>query len=145
MNAIDFLKKEHEKVKKTLAEISEESHRQETKLKMFSTLCSELIRHETMEHQVWYPHFKERLSKEVQHLIKEEKSAEKAIAQFSQVKDESTWEIKFEKFKKDVLHHAEEEEQELFPEVAKLLSDNELEKIGLDMHQFKQEYTEKNT
>ena len=56
MNAIDFLIKEHEKVKKMLADIADDSHREETKHKMFASLCDELIRHEVMERTVWYPH-----------------------------------------------------------------------------------------
>lgn len=139
MNAIDFLIKEHDKVRKTLADIDDSSHRPETKMHMFDSLCQDLLRHETMEHKVWYPHFKndQRLSDTVRHLIGEEKGAEKAIKQFDKVSSYAVWQEKFAKFKHDVEHHAQEEENDLFPEVQNLLSPEDLEQIGLDMYHFK--------
>ncbi|MCL9683641.1 hemerythrin domain-containing protein [Legionella maioricensis] len=142
MNAIDFLIKEHNHVRQALAEIDNPSHQEETKRKMFQTLCQDLIRHETMEHQVWYPHFKnaQRLNPTVKHLLSEEKIAEKIIKQFDHIHAQQEWEQKFSKLKHDVEHHATEEEQKLFPEVKKLLTEDDLEKIGLDMFHFKQDY-----
>jgi hypothetical protein len=142
MNAIDFLIKEHNQVRKTLVDISNSSHHYETKRKMFKLLGENLIRHETMEHRVWYPHFKNdhRLNEQVKHLVKEETYAEDAIKHLLEIKTEAVWEDHFIKFKKDVEHHAEEEENELFPEVKKFLSANDLEKIGAEMDDFKKAY-----
>ena len=142
MNAIDFLIKEHEHVRRALAEIDDDSHHAETKRKMFQSLCQDLIRHETMEHVVWYPHFKndQRLSPTVKHLLSEEKTAEEIIKQFDHIHAQQEWERKSSKLKNDVEHHAEEEEQKLFPEVKKLLTDDDLEKIGLEMFHFKKDY-----
>ncbi len=142
MNAIDFLIKEHEKVRHILAEISDNSHRNQTRMHLFDDLCHDLLRHEEMEHQVWYPHFKndKRLSDTVQHLVSEENKAEKAIAHFQDIQTQEAWEKQFNKLKHDVEHHAQEEEQNLFPEVRKLLSEEQLEKIGIAMYHFKQKY-----
>jgi hemerythrin superfamily protein len=142
MNAIDFLIKEHNKVRQMLVDISDESHRDETKKKIFNSLCEDLLRHEAMEHKIWYPHFKndKRLNDTVKHLLTEEKGAEKAIKQFENITTQQAWEEKFSKFKKDVEHHANEEEQKLFPEVKKILSDEELNKIGKEMYAFKNDH-----
>jgi hemerythrin superfamily protein len=142
MNAIEFLTHEHDKVRKVLAEIDQGSHKDETKRKMFDGLCQDLIRHETMEHKIWYPHFKnhDKLEDTVKHLLTEEKGAEKAIQAFDNVHSQEEWEKKFAKFKKDVEHHAEEEEKKLFPNVKKILDEATLEKIGKEMHAFKQQY-----
>jgi hemerythrin superfamily protein len=142
MDAITFLLKEHDKVRKTFAEINDESHRDETKKEMFNALCQDLIRHETMEQKVWYPHFKnnEKLDDTVKHLITEEKSAANTIKEFEKIKTEPEWEEKFLKFKKDVEHHASEEEHKLFPVVKKILDEVELEKIGKEMQEFKKEF-----
>lgn len=93
MNAIDFLIKEHNKVRKTLTDISDNSHRYDTKREMFDSLCQDLLRHETMEHKVWYPHFKNnpKLSSTVQHLLTEENGAEKTIKQFDNIKTQEAW------------------------------------------------------
>lgn len=142
MNAIDFLLKEHEKVRKILADISDESHRVETREKKFEMLCQELIRHETMEQKIWYPYFKNnsQLTEIINHLISEEKSAHTKIKKFNTIKTETEWKEKFSELKKDIEHHATEEETKLFPLVNKLLNDMDLERIGKEMHQFKEEY-----
>ncbi|PJD91316.1 MAG: hemerythrin [Legionella sp.] len=139
MNAIDFLIKEHNKVRSMFADINDDSHRFETQKKMFSLLADELIRHETIEHLVWYPHFKENLPDTVKHLLTEEKHAEKAIKKLETLKTEPTWKEHFIKLKNAVEHHAQEEEKKLFPEVKKLLSEKELNDIGLKMYEFKQD------
>lgn len=141
MNAINFLKDEHERVKAILADINDGSHRDSTKKNLFAGLCQDLIRHETMEHKLWYPHFKNKLSDTVKHLLTEEKSAEKAIKAFNNVKTQNEWDEKFSKFKKDVEHHAHEEEHELFPQVVKILDEEQLEAIGKEMRAFKKEYS----
>jgi hypothetical protein len=96
-----------------------------------------------MEQKVWYPHFKNntRLNDEVKHLLSEEKTAEKILKKFSDIKTDQEWESQFIKLKGDVEHHADEEEQKLFPEVEKLLNPDDLEKIGIEMYHFKQNYS----
>ena len=142
MNAIDFLIKEHNKVRQVLADISDGSHRDTTKRKLFESLSHDLIRHETMEETVWYPRFKndEKLDVRVKHLISEEKIAEKAIKKFDNIKTQQEWEKMFVKFKRDVEHHADEEEKKLFPNVRKILDENKLEEIGKQMREFKEKY-----
>lgn len=141
MNAIDFLIKEHDKVRHMLVDINDESHHHETKIKLFHTLCQDLIRHEAMEHKLWYPHFRNKLNGEVKHLLTEEKNAETAIKQFETIQTQHAWEEKFSKFKKDVENHANEEEQKLFPEVKKILDQKELEQIGKEMYEFKKTHS----
>lgn len=142
MNAIEFLTKEHNKVKETFKAINDSKHRYETKRKMFVDLAEDLLRHETMEHAVWYPHFKNdrRLDQTVKHLLKEENHAEKAIKKLSQIDNEDTWQTCFLQLKDDVEHHAAEEENKLFPQVEKILSANDLEEIGKKMYDFKKQY-----
>lgn len=143
MNAIEFLIKEHDKVRAMLVEIDQKSHRFETKMKLFNELCEDLLRHEKMEHEIWYPHFKNdsRLKDEVKHLLKEENNAEKAIKQLRNIHDEKQWQEKYTEFQSEVKHHAHEEEEKLFPEVMQILDESELIRIGKQMKEFKEEYT----
>lgn len=140
MNAIDFLIKEHNRVRTLLTDIADRSQNFETQQNLFKHLSKDLIRHEAMEHKVWYPCFKNNLPKEVKHLIKEETIAENEIKKMNELKTEAAWNEHFAKFKKAVQHHADEEEEELFPEVTKLLSENELLEIGSKMADFKKHY-----
>jgi hemerythrin superfamily protein len=143
MNAIKFLLKEHDKVRKVLADLSNKSHQYDTKRKIFDDLCHDLVTHETMEQKVWYPRLKknEKLDETVKHLIMEEKTAAKEIKEFKEIDQEEEWEEKFLNFKKSVEHHAHEEETKLFPQVVKLLSEEELEEIGAEMREFKEEFS----
>jgi hemerythrin superfamily protein len=142
MNAIEFLIKEHNKVRTMLADIADESHEFATQKKRFALLAQDLVRHEHMEHEVWYPHFKDELSDTVKHLVKEEKSAEQEIKKMEALKTEAAWQEHFPKFKHDVEHHAKEEEKDLFPEVKKLLSEQQLLDIGAAMLEYKKKYSE---
>ncbi len=144
MNAIEFLIKEHNKVRKMLLDIADEKHHYETQKKQFERVSQELLRHEDMEHQIWYPHFKDKLPQTIKHLVTEEKGAEKAIHKLNTLKTETAWKEHFLKFSEDVEHHAHEEEHDLFPEVQKILSQKELEDIGLKMHVFKMKHVHSN-
>lgn len=142
MNAIDFLIKEHNKVRTMLADIASESHEFDTQKRRFELLAQDLIRHENMEHEVWYPHFKTDVPDTVKHLLKEEKMAEKEIKKLEELRTEAAWKDHFAKFKQDVEHHAEEEEQTLFPEVEKILSEKQLLEIGAAMFVYKKEHSQ---
>lgn len=139
MNAITFLLREHDKVRRMLANINNKSRRYTTKRTMFHTLCQDLVRHETMEQKIWYPRLKKDkgLAEIIKHLLVEEKDAAKTIKKFKSIKTQEKWEEKFSEFKKDVEHHAAEEEKKLFPKVKKFLNEMELEKIGKEMRAFK--------
>jgi hemerythrin superfamily protein len=143
MNAIKFLVNEHEKVRKLMTEIADPSHREETKKKMFDTVCQELLRHESMEETIWYPKLKNdtKLAPIIKHLISEEKKAEKLMKEFAEIKSDEQWDKKFADFRKEIEHHASEEEEKLFPVVSTLLSVEQLEEIGQEMKEFKKEQT----
>jgi hemerythrin superfamily protein len=142
MNAIKFLINEHHHVRVLLKDIGDKSHRGETKKKMFDQLSRDLIRHESMEQHVWYPRFKnsEKIDDTVKHLITEENKAELAIKSFENIKTEAAWDKKFAEFKKEVEHHAAEEEEKLFPKIEHLLTVEELEEIGKEMEIYKQKH-----
>lgn len=137
MNAIDFLINEHNKVRTMLADISDGSLHYDTKRRQFNLLSQELIRHENMEHEIWYPYFKDKIASKVKHLITEEQYAERAIKKLDDLKTEEDWEENFLRFKNAVERHADEEENDLFPEVKKILTNKQLEEIGMKMSQFK--------
>jgi hemerythrin superfamily protein len=109
---------------------------------MFDFLCKDLVRHEKMEQKIWYPYLKEyvQLNTKIKHLLKEEKTAAKAIKEFKKIKTSEKWETKFIAFKKDVFHHAKEEETKLFPSVKKKLESNELKMIGKKLNTFKNKH-----
>jgi hypothetical protein len=74
------------------------------------------LRHEKMEQNIWHPHFKDsdKLDNTVRHLIVEEKEAHHEIQDLNKVESDTEWNEKFIKFKKDVEHHAAEEEESFY-------------------------------
>lgn len=142
MDAIAFLLKEHEAVKRMLVDINDPSHKPETKQKHFETLAEQLTRHEKMEQTLWYPFLKKNthLNEIVKHLIAEEKIAAKLIKKFEHIKTDAKWDEAFLELKKDIEHHAQEEETKLFPKVKKLMSEHDLTTIGHEMYAFKKNY-----
>lgn len=145
MNAIKFLINEHDKVRKLMSEISDNSHKESIKKMMFDQLCHELVRHETMEHTIWYPKFEDidlEVNKIVNHLITEEKKAEQLMKEFKDIKLLEKWEEKYFEFKNEIEHHANEEEEKLFPKIETFLSFELLNEIGKEMKEFKKEAEE---
>jgi hemerythrin superfamily protein len=139
MDAIKFLLKEHNKVRRIFKDINKSSRRDLTKRKMFKKLCNDLVVHEAMEQKKWYPTLKKNnnLKETIKHLLSEEKKAAKAIKSFKKIRSQEEWNNKFLEFKNDVEHHASEEEKKLFPKVKKYFDEVELKKLGKEMHQFK--------
>lgn len=142
MNAVDYLMNEHERFRKTFIELSDTHHRFETRLNLFHTLCLDLARHEKMEQEIFYPILNKepKLGEIINHLIHEEKSAEKMMHSFSGITNEKEWEKKFKQFRKDVEHHASEEEGKLFPKVMNLLTEEQLQKIGMLFSNYKDHF-----
>lgn len=140
MDAITFLKAEHNQFRKTFAHISKLSNITKKKSE-FNALCKDLEVHEKMEQKVWYPVLRKNpdLREIITHLLSEEKSAAKTIQKFKKVRFDFMWKLRFSKFKHDIDHHAKEEEKELFPKVRKWLSKTELNTLGIKMRKFKQE------
>lgn len=142
MNAIDFLIKEHNKVRDLFTDLNDPSHKEATKKKLFDTIYDELLRHEKMEQTVWYPSLKanSKINEKVKHLISEERDARKLMNHLNKIKESKEWDKEITKLHKDVEHHAKEEEKELFPVVKSIMDEAELISIGKKMREFKENY-----
>jgi hemerythrin superfamily protein len=137
MNAIQFLISEYNKVRAALAKIANHTNSFEKKRKLFKKLSHGIIIHETVEEKKWYHHFKDKLDSRVDHLISEEKHAANEIEKLDHIHDENTWDERFSRFRKAVENHAKEEEEKLFPQVIKILNPEQLEKIGQELLEYK--------
>lgn len=138
MDAIQYLRNEHSKFRKILKQISVLKDENKKKRK-FEAFCQDLLHHEKMEQKAWYPILRKdsELKEIIKHLVSEEKSAAEKIKKIQKMGYGLMWKLRFYKFSHDVDHHAKEEEQELFPEVRKKFSKNELNVLGTKMRKFK--------
>jgi hemerythrin superfamily protein len=145
MNAIDFLIKEHNKVRSLFEDLNDPSHREETQKKIFLTIRDELLRHEEMEQKVWYPNLKahKKWQEKIKHLKSEEHSAKKFIEKLKTNLNSDNWQQDVSHLQEEVEHHANEEETKLFPLVRETLDEEELQHLGEEMKEFKENYESK--
>jgi hemerythrin superfamily protein len=150
MDALTLLKEDHQKVKKLMGELEKTTERGvKTREELFTKLVSELTVHEKIEEQIFYPRVKEQATtKKVEELIAESYEEHhfvdtvKAELQDTPF-DAEEWAAKFKVMKENVEHHAfEEEEEKLFPKVQKIFSKDELEEMGTEMEELKQQLME---
>jgi hypothetical protein len=142
MDAIALLKADHDKVKKMLAEGEETTERAEkTRTELFDTLKSEMLIHERIEEEIFYPALKSHpkardivLEGYEEHHVVDEIMGE---LETTPVTDE-TWGAKFKVMKENIEHHIEEEEGEMFKQARQVFDADELDQLGARMAELKQ-------
>jgi hypothetical protein len=141
MDAITLLKNDHDKVKKLLADGEETTERAEVgRTELFATLKEEMLIHERIEEEIFYPALKEHpKAKEIvlegfeEHHVVDEIMGE---LELTPVTDEQ-WGAKFKVMKENIEHHIEEEEGEMFKQARQIFSTDELESLGARMMELK--------
>jgi len=147
MDALTLLKEDHQKVKKILEELEKTTERgAKTRQELFGKLMAELTVHEKIEEEIFYPAVKERAeTKKVEELIaesyEEHHFVDTIAAEIKQTPFEAEeWGAKFKVMKENIEHHAiEEEEGKLFPKVRRAFSADELEDLGTQMLELKEQ------
>ncbi len=142
MDALSLLKADHDKVKKMLAEGEETTERAEkTRTELFETLKAEMMIHERIEEEIFYPALKSHpKAKDIvlegyeEHHVVDEIMGE---LEGTDVGDE-TWGAKFKVMKENIEHHIEEEEGEMFKQARSVFETDELESLGARMMELKQ-------
>ena len=141
MDAISLLKDDHDKVKKLLADGEETTERAEVgRTELFTKLKEEMLIHERIEEEIFYPALKEHpKAKEIvlegfeEHHVVDEIMGE---LEATPVTDEQ-WGAKFKVMKENIEHHIEEEEGEMFTQARQVFSTDELESLGARMLELK--------
>jgi hypothetical protein len=141
MNALTLLKDDHDKVKKMLADGEETTERAEkTRGEIFAKLKEEMLIHERIEEEIFYPALKSHpkardivLEGFEEHHVVDEIMGE---LDATDVTDEQ-WGAKFKVMKENIEHHIEEEEGEMFKQARSVFSTGELEALGTRMEELK--------
>ena len=145
MDAISLLKEDHQKVKKLMGELEKTTERGvKTREELFNKLVGELMVHEKIEEQIFYPRVRDaaktkELKENVTESFEEHHFVNVVIAEIKDTPFEAEeWAAKFSVMKENIEHHAfEEEEGEMFPKVQKLFDKDELEQMGTEMEELK--------
>lgn len=135
MNAIELLTMQHDEVDEIIAGI-ESSTDDEAKQAAFLELADKLAAHAAIEEKLFYPSV---MAKHTEGMLLEAAEEHLAIKRVLADMlglgiDDEQFEPKLSVMKEEIEHHArEEEEDELFPKVQKLLNAEELEALGGEM------------
>jgi len=133
VNAIELLKTQHEEAKGLFKKI--EKAEDDEKQDLFERLADALAVHATIEEKQFYPATRNARTEEMlQEAVEEHLSAKRLIADLLEmIPDDPQFDAKVAVLKEQVEHHIEEEEEDLFPKVRKMLEADELEDLGVVM------------
>lgn len=133
MDAVTYLTKEHEEAKALFEQI-EATNDVATKQQLAAKVIDALRAHTKIEEEVLYPVMREELSKGTklfEEAMQEHQEAKKAMKEMEELSpDDPEWEDKFEILMHGVLHHAKEEETEMFPMMREAFSEERLAELG---------------
>ena len=148
MDAITLLKDDHQKVRKLFGDfegLGDEAYK--SKRELVDTMIEELTVHAFIEEQLFYPAARkleaEGNETEPEELVKE---AEEEHAQVKTLlaelenlpAEDEYFDAKVTVVIDNVRHHAEEEEEEMFPKVRDKMGRNELQELGQKMLELKE-------
>jgi hemerythrin superfamily protein len=139
--AIEILKEQHDKVKKSFKEFEKlDREDSETAQQLVQATCEDLKLHTTLEEEIFYPAVREALDDEdiMNEAQVEHETAKMLIEQLENMgADDPNFHATFTVLGEYVMHHVKEEESEMFPQVKK--SDLDLEELGTRMRARMQE------
>lgn len=143
MNAFELLKKDHKKVSELFKQLEDTTERAvKTREELFGKLKQELDIHARIEETIFYPAIKE--AEETREItleaIEEHNVVKRLLSELESmpVSDER-WTAKLTVLKENVEHHVEEEEEEMFKDAQKVLSNEQVNELGARMESAKQE------
>ena len=143
MNAFQLLKEDHQKVSGIFQQLEPTTERAEkTRTELFARLKEELDIHAKIEESVFYPAIKQEAETreivlegfEEHHVVKMLLKELEAIPV-----DTEQWTAKLKVLQENVEHHVEEEEGEMFQKARQVLSEEQINQLGAEMEQMKQQ------
>jgi hypothetical protein len=136
MKATDLLKQQHEEVKELFEKI-ESASRTATKRQLFAELAANLVAHDGIERELFYPACEEEMGMTdlLGEALVEHGLVEFSLYQADQAQGEDDFEYKVKVLKEALEHHIEEEESELFPKVNRAFEKEALETLGTELEE----------
>ncbi|BBD99808.1 hemerythrin [Sphingobium amiense] len=129
----DRLKQDHDSHRQLFAKMDEAKDDNDRLEKLFDQFRVEVKAHAAAEEETLYATMLARpdLREDAQHSVSEHKEIEDYLEEMEkQAFNGKKWRETFAQLKKRYLHHIEEEEEEMFPDAAKDLSDKEEKALG---------------
>jgi hemerythrin superfamily protein len=143
--ATELLKRDHDRVRALFREYPENGDGgARRKSEIVGELIRELKVHAKVEEQIFYPTVLDRREKKSSKIVRESfeehKIVETLLEELSGITpDDDQYDAKVTVLREAVEHHAKEEEDDLFPEAEDLFSTEELEAMGAEIEDRKEE------
>jgi hemerythrin superfamily protein len=142
--ALELLASDHRKVEELFQMYEDEKEGDEgTKRQLAEQICGELTAHAQLEEELFYPWLKQNMDEmdKVEEAYVEHASAKDLIAQIQGASEiDDTFDAKVKVLSEYIKHHVQEEENEIFTEVAS--EQEELDELGQEMAARKTELME---
>ncbi|MCA1609711.1 MAG: hemerythrin domain-containing protein [Thermoanaerobaculia bacterium] len=143
-DAVEILKKDHEKVRRLFKTYEATEERSEERKQIVAQISMELDIHAQVEETIFYPAFREAAEKESMKIVRESfeehRIVKTLLRELGPMRGQDPqFEAKVTVLKENVEHHVEEEEDDLFPRAQKLLGDERLAKLGAGMRDLKKQ------
>ena len=141
MNALELLKRDHERMKVLLTRALT-AGAEERREHLLEHLHKDLVTHERMEEELLYPKLRDnpRTREIVLEGYEEHHVADQILDELLETPaDTDIWKAKMKVLKESIEHHIEEEESEMFKKARKVLSEAELDAIGAQMEALKRD------
>ena len=136
MNALDLLKQQHEEVNKLFKKFEKlEEGAIAERRELFVMIADRLSAHATIEEQFFYPSIKTDKTEDiVREAVEEHLAVKRIIADLLEMEPaDENYSAKMKVLMENVEHHVEEEEDELFKMVKKVLNEDQLLALGVQM------------
>jgi hemerythrin superfamily protein len=140
MDALELLKEDHQKVKQLFNEAEEAEGDSKKRKQLFDQIDTELEIHTYIEETVFYPAMEQHDElKEMVAEAREEHEEVKTLLEEmeSLAADDEAFDSKLQLLIENVEHHAEEEEEEMFPKAREILDERALEQLGKELEAAK--------
>lgn len=137
MNALDLLKKDHQRISDLFADAKTYTDMK----RLFQSIRSELEMHAHMEETLFYPEYQKRET--LKDLVQDAKAQHALIKELLQDltnQDGPEFENSFQALMAEVQLHITEEENEIFPQVRSVIDGPDLGELGEELETDKLEY-----
>jgi hypothetical protein len=137
VDAITLLKTDHDRMRTLLTELESTTERGvKTRTELFATIKGELMVHETIEEEIFYPELKAHPKAKdiVLEGYEEHHVVDLVMGELEEVPvDDESWGAKAKVMKENVEHHMEEEEGDMFKTARSVFDKGELDDLGARM------------
>jgi len=139
MDAIELLKKDHDEVRGLFAQFrtAQEAEDMDRMRELQKQIFSELETHTRIEEDIFYPAVRdlddEDLTETVAEGVQEHHVVKVLMREIEDVSGEETFTAKMSVLMENVEHHADEEEEEMFPDLREKVDQARLDELGREL------------